>query len=153
VHYSPERLPHSASSGLIQNVYENPKVSLKGVTAMAANYFGKLYWSNSETVSTDGALMSAIADAPDETSIQTESRMFKKISSLYYKRGLLYFVAPSDTSLTETAIYYKSMPPNGLPSKQINFVSDRFSAVVALSTIDNYIYVADSKEGFFAIES
>jgi hypothetical protein len=98
-------------------------------------------------------LFSAQADAPDPKTIKVESKMFAKISSLYFKKGLLFFVAPSDTSPTETAIYFKSMPEKGSSSKQINFVSDQFNDVVALATIDNFIYIADHTEGFFAIES
>ena len=45
------------------------------------------------------------------------------------------------------------MPTDGSSSKFVNFVTDRFTSIVSVATIDNFIYVADSTEGFFAIES
>ena len=63
-------------------------------------------------------------------------------------------MAPSTgNTLTNTAIYFKAVPKSGQVSQQINFVTDQFQDVVSLSTIDNFIYVADGEEGFYAIES
>lgn len=59
----------------------------------------------------------------------------------------------SETTMTNTAIYFKAVPKTGLHSQQINFVTDQFQDVVSLATLDNYIYVADGEEGFYAIES
>lgn len=78
--------------------------------------------------------------------------MFSKISSLYYHKSLLFFVAPSQDGEVETALYFKSLPADGSSSKFVNFITDRFNAIVSVGTIDNFIYVADSAEGFFAIE-
>lgn len=71
---------------------------------------------------------------------------------------LLFFVAPfysteTNQTVTNTAIYFKAVPKTGEHSKKITFVSDKFQNIVSLATIDNFIYVADGKEGFYAIES
>lgn len=102
--------------------------------------------------------MSAQADAPSDDKIKKESSLFDQVTYLYYKKELLFFVAPSQqavpsATLTNTAIYFKAVPKTGEHSNQINFVTDQFQDIVSLATLDNYIYVADGEEGFYAIES
>lgn len=75
--------------------------------------------------------MSAVADAPSVDSIEIESKLFDKVTYMYYKKELLFFVAPtqqadSSATLTNTAIYFKAVPKTGEHSKQINFVTDQF---------------------------
>jgi len=45
------------------------------------------------------------------------------------------------------------MPKSGEFSKQVNFVTDMFQHIISLGTLDNFIYVADAEQGFYAIES
>ena len=75
--------------------------------------------------------MSAVTDAPSVNSIEIESKFFDKVTYMYYKKELLFFVAltqqvDSSTTLMNTAIYFKAVPKTGEHLKQINFVTDQF---------------------------
>ena len=75
--------------------------------------------------------MSAVADAPSVDSIEIESKLFDKVTYMYYKKELLFFVAPtqqadSSATLTNTAIYFKVVQITGEHSKQIKFITEKF---------------------------
>lgn len=99
-------------AGLTRFIYEN--VGLTKVSSLAVNLYGRIFWANSEQGKTEGAIFSAVADQPDKSSIQPESKLFESVRSIYYKKDLLFFVAPSTgTTLTNTAIYFKAVPKSG----------------------------------------
>ena len=78
-----------------------------------AAFFGQI----PKTVRTmERAIFSAVADAPDKRTIQVESKLFDSIKSFYFKKELLFFLAPStasETTMTNTAIYFKAVPKTG----------------------------------------
>jgi hypothetical protein len=93
--------------------------------------FGRIFWSTSQNGKVTGSIVSAVADAPSDDSIEIESKLFDKVTYMYYKKELLFFVAPSQqadssATLTNTAIYFKAVPKTGEHSNQINFVTDQF---------------------------
>lgn len=51
-----------------------------------------------------------------------------------------------------TAIYYKKLPKTGEIIKEVDIIANGFSEIVSIGSFGNYIYVADSELGFYAIE-
>lgn len=64
------------------------------------------------------------------------------------------------TSLAQTqaytansdAIYHKKLPKNGEIVKDVQIIANGFSDVVAIGALAEFIYIADSELGFYAIE-
>ena len=113
VNYSPERLLDNRAK---QTKFIYEKVGLTKVSSLAVNLLGRIFWANSKDGKNDGAIFSAVADAPDIGTIQVESKLFDSIKLIYFKKELLFFVAPataSETTMTNTAIYFKAVPKTG----------------------------------------
>lgn len=66
VSYAPELLLNNRA-GVKRFIYEN--VGLDKVSALAVNLYGRIFWANSDGGKANGVIISAVADAPSNSSI------------------------------------------------------------------------------------
>lgn len=102
-----------------------------------------------------GVILKASADSPSDDSVIQESRVFDEVSNLHYSNEFLFFIATDygQNSTSTSAVYYKNVPKTGEVTSVVNKVIDGFQNLVSVAVFDEFIYIADSTQGIFAIEA
>lgn len=137
--------------GLIEVLYEDD-YNLDNVNSITVDRRGSIYWSADKYGEEVGTIHRASADDPSIDSVEKECKLFEEASGLFYRKEFLFFIAPGNKT-DEKAIYYKSVPRTGEITPVVNKVVDGFKALVSVSTLDEFIYFADSEVGIVAVES
>ena len=76
VNYSPELLLNENNmTGVSKEIYQNVSI-LGNISSIAVNMHGKIFWSALKNGQTDGSIITAVADAPNESTVQVESKLF-----------------------------------------------------------------------------
>ena len=154
--YAPEMLTMIKSEkGLEEALYEGLH-NFEYVYSIAVDRLGGIYWSFSEYGKEDGVIHKASADRPSEDSIEQESKALEEASSLFYSGEFLFFISADnnkENATSTSAVYYKNVPRTGEVTGVVNRVIGGFEDLVSVVTLDEFIYVADSTVGIFAIES
>ena len=93
------------------------------------------------------------------------TKIVDEASSLCYRQERVYFSAPStddkdsdddndsESTVKNTAIYYKNLPKADTKSEDPRMITDSFKDISTISAFDSFIYVADKSMGLYAIEA
>ena len=144
-------LAQNKTTPVPESIYKG-KTSLKSVTSMAVDFFGNLFWASGTDGKSSGSITEAMVDVQKENSILPISKAFESVYDLKYKNNALLFSASIDGNTSDVGVFYKKHKAGEQPKKQVTQIKGGFLGTTSVDSLDTFVYVASSEQGFFAIE-